>query len=261
VLSKIYRKTWLLKPLTRQPHHPQAVVSDLFVWRNSRDWQTVFEMCNLAALLPGETLGKNAKAHFTFFDRHGNLFLETTIQVLPYQRQTLELAPFLSRCKDEYGTFACFHEVSPPLVRESASFLAERGYTGYRLGNSAVSSYTHGNLDAIAGLPDQQLQLLGQAGIRQREYYLQHALQSSFDYEFGLVNPTDCNQSVSLQVSSLRESEKIVQTAQIFPRGVHIFPVSISVDETAHVSFKSRLVMARPLVFCAKGASINVFHG
>jgi hypothetical protein len=261
VLSKIYRKTWLLKPLTRQPHHPQAVVSDLFVWRNSRDWQTVFEMCNLAALFPGETLGKNAKAHFTFFDPHGNLFLETTIQVSPYQRQTLELAPFLSHCKDEYGTFACFHEVSPSLVRESASFLAERGYTGYRFGHSSVLSYTHGNLDAIARLPGQQLQLLGQAGIRQREYCLQHVLQNSFDYEFGLVNPTERKQRVSLQVFLSQNITRTVETGFIPPRGIHIFSVNISAEETARVMFKSQLVMARPLVFCTTGSSSNIFHG
>jgi hypothetical protein len=268
MLNQLYRKSWLLRSLTRTPDHGDALVSDLFFWRCTNDWCSTFELFDIASLFPGHISHKHNQANFVFFDRQGVQRSIASVEMLPNQRQSIDISELLGTCDGEYGTFACFHPASPAVVISEGSFLAERGYAGYSFKTAALSSYVHGNLDAIALLPNQNLQLLGRSGWRLRQYNLQHFLKGPALYEFALVNPTLRQQQITLKTrqygqDSKPDDHKLIEhsRATILPRGVHLFVLDVQPEQAMSVTFVSRLVMARPLVFCRQKNTVNVFHG
>ena len=64
---------------------------------------------------------------------------------------------------------------APKIVTKLKSFIAERGYISYNYKKSALSSYVHGNLDAIEK-SNNTLSPLGGVSFLHREYCLQHQL-------------------------------------------------------------------------------------
>jgi hypothetical protein len=253
--------TWR-QPLTRRPAAPAVPISDLFVWRNSREWATSFELIDIPGLFSdGET---NLDKHVTLclFDQHGRQFLKKRLELLPGRRQTINLAAFLSEANDEMGTFAVFHSSSPPELEPIGSFLAERGYVSYRYRDSPLRAYVHGNLDAIARGADGELQLLGCSGLLSREYSLQHELQPGVVYELGMVNPTSTVQRCICKLVSVGRGKITgVQVVNLAPGGVQLVPLRADKSEPVRLVIQSHLVMARPLVFRIQNLKLDVFHG
>jgi hypothetical protein len=259
-IERLRRATWSYKqPLTRVPDIAGAPVSDLFLWRNSDDWETFFELTDLLALFAGPD-GAGRSVTFSFFDADGRLFLEKTIDVMPNRRNTMALSHLIGKEHGSAGTFAVFHTHSPQVIRDLGSFIAERGYVSYRYRAFPLRAYVHGNLDAIARLPDQGLQLLGGQSVRLREYNLQHALVAHGCYELAIVNPTPIKQIIDCQI--LFEDGKLLsfQTVGLAPRGSHLFKVTPE-QAQQRVVMSSRLIMARPLVFRIHNQTMDVFHG
>ena len=51
VVEKILRSPWTWRQaLTARPHDLNAPISDLFIWRNSAEWQTSFELIDIPRL-------------------------------------------------------------------------------------------------------------------------------------------------------------------------------------------------------------------
>lgn len=253
--------TWR-QPLTRRPLASAVPISDLFVWRNSGEWATSFELIDIPGLFSdGEKdLGKHATLFL--FDQHGRQFLKKKLELLPGRRQTIHLAEFLGEMNGEMGTFAVFHSSSPPELEPIGSFLAERGYVSYRYRNAPLRAYVHGNLDAIAQGADGELQLLGCSGFLRREYSLQHELQPGAVYELGMINPTPSAQRCICQLVSVRSGKIMgVQVVNLPPGGIQLVPVRADKSEPVRLVIQSHLVMARPLVFRIQNLKLDVFHG
>ena len=262
-MEKLRRALWTFKqPLTKRPELTGAPVSDLFVWRNAADWKTFFELTDISGLfIDREEMSRRYVTLF-FFDNKGTLFLEKRLDMVPNQRQTLNLSVFLSKSESFFGTFCVFHSYTPKVVSDLGSFIAERGYVSYCYNGAPLRTYVHGNLDAIAQLPNKRLQPLGGGSLRAREYRLQHELLGPALYEVGIVNPTSRNQRLSCQVLSARSGEVFgTQEAQLRPRGSHVFPIQVDQSQPSRIVINSHLVMARPLVFRIRQQQIDVFHG
>ena len=258
-IERLRRASWTYKqPLTYVPAITGAPVSDLFVWRNSEIWETYFELTDLPGIFAGKD-SAGGHVRFVFFDTSGQLFLEKAVEITP-GRKTLALSSLIGTNHGMTGTFAVFHAHTPKRLQAMGCHLAERGYVSYRYLRSPLRSYVHGNLDAIACLPDQSLQLLGGQSVRLREYNLQHLLEKQCRYELGIVNPTINTQKIVCR--SLSVSGKLMwsQTATLPPRGSHLFEVSLG-HVQQRIVISSRLVMARPLVFCIHNQTMDVFHG
>jgi hypothetical protein len=259
-IERLRRATWTYKqPLTRVPAITGAPVSDLFIWRNSEEWETFFELTDLPALLAGpDSAGRNVT--LVFFDAAGHPFLEKRVEVTSGRRSTLSLSATIGGSHGPAGTFCVFHAHTPQSLQTLGSYLAERGYLSYRYRGARLRAYVHGNLDAIARLPDQSLQLLGGQSVRRREYSLQHALGMQGSYELGMVNPTPKKQRIVCR--TLAASGKLLgsQAVDLAPRGSHLFRVTPQ-HEQQRIVMSSRLVMARPLVFCIQNQTMDVFHG
>lgn len=259
-LDILRRAAWKFRqPLTAVPSSPSAVVSDLFVWRQTETFTTYFELISIPSLF--STITPSARnATLVFFDSCGLKISEAELSIDPYSRHTINLSQFLPESPDSYGTFAVFHSFTPSPVTSLGSFIAERGYVGYSYKSSVLLSYVHGNLDAIARLPDASLQMLGGKSLLRRCYMLQHLLTSPYHYEIAVINPTNSSQLIRCDVLSL--SGRLLQTFNVSleSRALHFFPVSPYHEELRLVLY-SRLVMARPLVFRSHDSGLDVFHG
>lgn len=260
LFEKLRRSVWSYKqPLTRQPFAADAPVSDLFVWRNSDEWETFFELTDLPGLFADFDAAKRCVT-FVFFNANGQIFLEKIIDVMPARRNTVALSELIGNTHGEMGSFAVFHTHTPPILQALGSHLAERGYVSYRYQSAPLRAYVHGNLDAIARLPDKRLQLLGGQGVRRRAYYLQHALSKDGIYELGIVNPTSKKQIVACQSLSAAGKLLNTQVVELLPCGGQLFRV-IAEDDHQRVVMRSHLIMARPLVFQIQNQKMDVFHG
>lgn len=263
-LERARRALWVLKqPLTEKPERSGAAVSDLFVWRYSEDWETYFELTDIPGLFVSD--GERDSDRFVtvmFFNSEGIAFLEKRFDLIPNQRQTVDLSACVSAAASSIGTFSVFHSRTPRAVSDLGSYIAERGYVSYRFKKAPLRTYAHGNLDAIALLPDKSTQLLGSRSFRAREYRLQHELRGPAQYELGIVNPSRQSRRFSCQVVSTRD-DKVLETHvdQIPPRGCRVFRVPVNERQPVRLVIKSHLVMARPLVFRIQDQKMDVFHG
>lgn len=253
--------TWR-QPLTRRPLASAVPISDLFVWRNSSEWSTSFELIDVPGLFSDGEKGLDKHATLFLFDEQGHQFLMKRLEVQPGRRQTINLAAFLSEADGAAGTFAVFHSSSPPELEPTGSFLAERGYVSYRYLDAPLRAYVHGNLDAIAHGADGALQLLGGSSFLSREYSLQHELQPGVFYELGIVNPTSTSQRCICNLISIRSGKIMgVQMVNLAPGGIQLVPVRADKSEPVKLVIQSHLVMARPLVFRIQNLKLDVFHG
>ncbi len=158
--QRLRRAVWTWRqPLTRLPAMARAPISDLFVWRSSDEWQTLFELIDIPSLF--EDGHDSQHVILIFFDGSGRRVLEQRLDLRANCRQTLDISSMIGRVHGEVGTFAVFHSPTPSDITKLGSFLAERGYVSYRYLDAPLRAYVHGNLDAIAQGANGELQLLG----------------------------------------------------------------------------------------------------
>lgn len=261
-LERLRRAVWTYKqPLTSVPSIIGAPVSDLFVWRKSNDWETFFELIDLPSLFSKEKkVGRSAT--FTFFDNKGELILHKSVNVEPFRRKTLALSEIIGSVESEYGTFCVFHNETPENISANGSHIAERGYLSYRYRKGPLRAYLHGNLDAVCQLPERKIQMLGGQSVLQREFHLQHLLTNPGQYELAMVNPTAIVQSITCQSLSLEGQVLKQEKIKINPKGCYFFNLEPSVIHNRQlVAIKSRMVMARPIIFRELNQVMDVVHG
>ncbi len=262
-VQKILLSPWTWRQaLTGRPNDLNASISDLFVWRNSAEWQTSFELIDIPRLFVDSEGDANTVVKLVFFDSSGQQFLSEEILVPPAMRQTINLASYLRGTNEEMGTFAVFHKSVPLAISLMGSYLAERGYVSYRYQEAPLRSYVHGNLDAIARNTNGQLQLLGGSSFFRRQYSMQFELTPGSQYQLCIVNPTASEQKYIGRLVSINGGRTLCSHPfRLAPGGVHALTFHNEVKEHARVIVESRVIMARPLVFSIQNFKLDVFHG
>jgi hypothetical protein len=257
LLRKVKKAPWVLaQPLTKKPNNPQSVISDLFVWRCNQDWNTYFELLDLASLFGDE--GQH-QVDIIFFDNNGENFYQKSIELSGLYRQVLDISKVLSMIKQlpsDYGTFCVFHKKIPNKILKLESFIAERGYVSYQYQNAPLRSYMHGNLDAI----DDSLELLSGSSFLNRQYNLQYLLEVGKAYEIALVNASSKNKKVELKVIDFNDSIWMEKSIILKPKQLFILPVK-DIPNPCQLIIKSKIIMARPIIFCFDNNKMDVFHG
>ena len=262
-IERLRRALWVFKqPLTKIPKPSGVPVSDLFVWRNSEDWKTFFELIDISGLFVDHEDTCERYVTLVFFDGNGIQFLEERLKLIRNYRQTIDLFSFISKSESPVGTFCVFHSHTPKVVARLGSYITERGYVSYCYKMAPLRAYVHGNLDAITLQPDKSMQLLGTTSLRVREYRLQHELLGPALYEIAIVNPSSRDQLFSCKVFSTLNGDILdLQEVKSRPRGFCVFLIQIKQSQIARIVISSRLVMARPLVFRINNNKMDVFHG
>jgi len=249
------------KKVTRKPWNIGSVISDLFPLRTGDGWTTFFEILDIPGLLNGSFSDTSRhKILFVFFDQDGNEIGRKHFPSPTEPRYSLELSTSFFKEIDKACTFSVFHTNFEPLDNLGDSFLAERGYSGYKRNNMPIRGYVHGNLDSIAWHLG-EMQMLGNAGILRRSYLVQHPFSGESKYELFLTNP--CNQKVRIrvQVRSPKSSWKDFETFILNPRGCQKISIDVGENEVKFIRIVSRLYLGRPVIFRCNENSMDVFHG
>ena len=240
-----------------------AVISDLFILRVEDGWETYFECLQFDSILNPKREVEPQTVIFCFYTKGGLFITERKLTLSKEIKNTLnvnELVKDLSLKED--GLFAIFHPQKHYWISQHDSFLAERGYIGYknpRLG--AIKGFVHGNLDAIArsntGKSDQ---LLGNYSFYKKVYCLQHSLEPGNSYELYFVNPTPIKQRFMIVKQSNQKENKTV--ISIPPMGLYKYVKTVDKKEDiTNIIIESKLYLARPVVFKIMPSSFDVFHG
>ncbi|MDC0239178.1 hypothetical protein OAK82_02240 [Candidatus Thioglobus sp.] len=257
LLRKAKKAPWVLsQPLTNKPSDPLAVISDLFIWRDHQEWNTYFELLDLSSLF-----GDNDEhqVDIVFFDDNGNQFHQQSVELNGLHRQVLEISKLLSALDQlpcDYGTFSIFHQKVPDSVLSLESFIAERGYVSYQYKNTPLRSYVHGNLDAI----DDSLMPLCGSSLLGRLYNLQYLLEPNKSYEIALTNASSVNKKTIFQVVDYNGIKQIEKCTTLKPKQVFVFSIE-DLSIVSRLIIKSKMIMARPVVFCFNNDNMDVFHG
>jgi len=256
-LRKVKKSPWVLgQALTKKPINPQSAISDLFIWRYNKNWNTYFELLDLASLFGEKDLHQ---ADIVFFNNNGEKFHQQSIELSGLCRQVLDISRLLSALKQlpsDYGTFCIFHKKVPHSVLKLQSFIAERGYISYQYKNAPLRSYVHGNLDAI----DDSLTPLGGSSFLNRQYNLQYLLMPDKKYELALINASSINKKIKFKIVEFNNSVQIKESITLRPKQVFVFPIK-DLSNPIRLIVESKMIMARPVVFCFSDNNMDVFHG
>ena len=256
-VKKVRKAPWVMgQKLTKKPVNPQSVISDLFLWRRSNDWDTYFELIDIAGLFGDDN---QHSINIVFFDEFGNEFYRQLIELNMLCRQVLNISDLLSKLDNipgDYGTFAVFHQQTPSGVLEIASFIAERGYVSYQYKKAPLRSYLHGNLDAI----DDTLTPLSGSSFLNRKYNLQYLLNLNKGYEIALVNTSSSNKKVKLEIVSFSGKVQMTESVILKSKQIFLLPVN-NLLTLSRLIIQSKMIMARPVLFSFHGDEMDVFHG
>lgn len=258
---KVKYVIFIPRKVTRKPANEASVISDLFLIRAGREWQTFFEVLNIPALINGRySTESKHDILFIFFDQNGVEVGRKSITSPEEARHTVELSNHFLPGIEKASTFSVFH--SGYLLEDdlNGSYLAERGYAGYQRSGLPIRGYVHGNLDSIAFHQD-ELQLLGNAGILRRSYQVQHPLRGKAIYEMFLTNPCKSKVKIKVQSRSISSPWRRYQTFTLNPRGSQKISIDVTENEIKFIRFVSRLYLGRPVVFRNTQQSMDVFHG
>lgn len=244
--------------ISKKPKFSDSVISDLFPIRNGADWATEFEFLNLPGLIKGDTT-KSHWAKIVFFDRKGVQLGSKELEISGVNRKTIHVSEFIYDDIKDASTFAVFHENQSGNRDLGESFLAERGYTGYKYKNNPVKGYVHGNLDAVS-YSSGIIQKLGNYGLVKKTYFVQHLLTGPSEYEFFFTNPTS---KIIVIKPILEMNNKVCKLSKICIEslGCGVIKVKIKNGDIGKIKFRSFLYLARPVVFRLKTDSFDVFHG
>ena len=263
LLKKIKKAPWVIKqPLTKVPSDSNAKISDLFIWRHDKNWQTFFELLDMASIL-GDT--KEHKADIIFFNYQGKQIHKQLLILNTNKRNTLDISKMLADINTNkplgnFGTFCIFHHKTPEIIVQLNTFIAERGYISYQYKNKLLRSYVHGNFDAISD-DNKEFSLLGGVSFLTRAYNLQYVFLPDTNNEIALVNTSHKLQKVQILLLDAM-TRKIIKKhiATIVPKTPLIHPI-LKTSTTTRLIIKSKMIMARPIVFVNNNDGIDVFHG
>lgn len=240
-----------------------ATISDLFILRMEDNWQTFFELLNINHIMnPTKREIKEERVSFLFYSSAGEFLGGKEIDLPIQMKKTIDvnhIANTLEITKD--CLFSIFHKTPPKWFESYNSFLAERGYTGYlNLEKGNIKSFVHGNLDSIAIRSNKKTKLLGEVSLRQKEYRLQHTLDDNKEYELFFVNPSLKKQVIYFHEQRGAEELKTQLTIPSGGMGKYVKPIR-ELQSSSRLIIKSKLPLARPVVFKHMETSFDVFHG
>jgi len=259
--NRLRRVPWTFRqPLTRIPDYNSSI-SDLFLWRRGEDWSTVFELINMPGIITGD-IEAESPVELQAFDSAGKSIVIKKFNLQGAFRHQIEFDELFKDIDGQYGTFAIFHEAIPAQLQESGSFLAERGYTGYRFQQAPIFNYAHGNLDAVARELNGNTSRLESDSMLPRSYVLQYEFNPDGQNELALVNASSKGKKITFYVESMASGRVLAEFAELIPAGGCVLKNLHQVaEESFRIRIRSRLVMARPLIFVGNEHYRDAFHG
>jgi hypothetical protein len=251
---------------SKVPANKKSVISDLFPFNIGDGWNTYFELLNFPRLIdPINFSEKSYQIKFVFFDQNGKLIKEIDKIHSGLGRETIDIKELIGNDSNiTKGTFACFHNFYNSWLESESSFLAERGYIGFQNTKlSVVRSYVHGNFDALSRDISGKISTLGTTSWKERIYNLQYELKGGSNYDLAFVNSSNAKQNLKIEFHSLGSDSTLNEQVELSipSKGIRYFSKSLKGNSRGRIIIKSKLKLARPVVFRSNENSFDVFHG
>jgi hypothetical protein len=239
------------------------VVSDLFVWRNDKTWDTRFDLFHIASLInPDFTKSYDVLVHL--YDSAGQLIAAKTIEIEPGALKILKLEELLNG-EQGVGTFAVFHIVrNADLFKAGGTCLAERGYTSFNRKSDPplFRSYVHGNSYVLGYEPvGGRVRSIGAPpALRSYFYRPQVSFEDCNCFELLLVNPA--SRPIKLNLMLYDEDGNDVDIIEYhLPINGSMRFCSSSYSKKIHtVNLVSKVIFLRPMIFTYYQSHFDVFH-
>ena len=240
-----------------------SIISDLFILRFEDQWLTYFELLQFDSLFNPNNVLVKQEVIFSFYSKKGKFIGEKKLVIPAKIKNTIivnDLAKDIEISED--CLFAIFHPQKKQWITKFNSFLAERGYIGYKNENKgSIKGFVHGNLDAIArDNPKKKDQLLGNYSFFKKQYHLQYSLNGEYIYELFLVNPSPFKQAFT--VIEIKDKIEKKTTIDIPSNGMYKFLRGVDKKNSkTNIIIETKLYLARPVVFKIMPKAFDVFHG
>ena len=238
-------------------------ISDLFIWRRGDHWETILDLINLGAIINRLDGSPSRQVFLQFYSKTGTKLLDHTHTFDERLMNRINLSLYLKNVEGEYGVFTLTHLDVPKIMSSFGASLTDRGYISYCYKYSPINSYVHGNFDAISYPNGDKLPffLMG-TSLMMREYHLQYVFESGNNYEIFFTNPTSSKRKLFIHfIDSHSGALDKIETFFVDKLGVIAFLVTPPPGKSWRIFVKSRLIMARPIVFKVGNCSADVFHG
>jgi len=255
--KKLKKIPWSFnQPLSKAPPNHKFRISDLFVWIKNSEIQTFYEFMDLPSLFEDNEVAVNSLFTLIIFDKKGEILKKIKIKSKINERFELNLNDYLQGINAGIGTFSIFHNNNPEKIKSIGSFISDRGYVKYYVKKLKIFKYVHGNLDAIA-YDDNNIINLGANSFLLRKYYIQYQFKKNNIYRFYLVNFSKSKKLFHLYNYI---GNNLINSIQIEPSGCDFFEYKCKNDDEV-LFIKSKLVMARPMIYVANKSDEDFFHG
>ena len=254
----------LFQPLVQRTNGVGAV-SDLFIWRNSDEWKTFFDLIDLKKIVDGAFNDLGGEVIIRFYSKDGIELLGEKVIFGSEVLRRINISNALQKSMGEMGLFSVTHlEFDGAKARASLGInIADRGYVSYAYKQAPLKSYVHGNFDAIAyklgdGVP---ASLMG-TSLLKRRYNLQYLFKAGCTYEIFLTNPTRGRRAVAITFLDMNTGAREESQNFVLPiRGLIGYKFTVPKEKKWTMIIESRLVMARPVIFQIFDGYADVFHG
>jgi hypothetical protein len=252
---RIFRNFFLIKPtFSNYPKNAYSTISDYFYWREEKEFSTKFMLTNLSSqIFPDKNEQDIIK--IKIYSNNGFFIKEINIILDPFETKEVE---FKSLDIKGFGSFFVFHYfTSLNFIIKSQSFLAERGYVGYKA-NLGVWNFMHGNKFASYMDKRKNIKSIEATTLRYISYLPQVSFQDCKNSSIILNNPS--NKKINYKLSFLDETHQIIEEKfMTIPNFGTV--VSKIVNQTAYLKLQSKLMLSRPIILKNYNTYFDIFHG
>lgn len=242
-----------------KPFNKKAVISDTFVYRNSVEWQTSFQLFNISSLIFPERFVKEI-CEIHFFGKKGNFIKKTSYTLEPLELQTINISNIDGL--EAFGTFAVFHHSDVVKeIRKKGSCLTERGYVAYRYKNSPLYSYCHGNLQALSKSLSSKIKSVAAVSCKDHAYSPQIIFSDCDLFELIFTNPTNKTKKINIELYNKKNQIIDNYIEKIEPFGVKILTFPNNDRKKHTIKTYGQIMMWRPIIKKFYATHFDVLHG
>ena len=255
-LRNLFSKKEILTEI--RPWQSNSVVSDLFLWRVDKIWDTEFKLFNISSFIfPDEEIQEDCE--ILIFNSYGELIEEKLITLKPMEMKNIKISNFISF--GAYGSFSIFHYSNK--LNEFAlknSHVTERGYVGYLNKKDDIRSYCHGNLQSLSKIKGGKFKSI--VNVKKSEnYYPQLILSDCTDIDLFYSNPSF--RSLRIEIDFLDKENNLIYKLDdnIKSLGCKKFKIKNTKYKIHTFRNNGKILMWRPIIFKNYKTHFDVMHG
>jgi len=255
-LSLYLRNQFNIKPVdTYYPNYVNASVSDFFYWNCQDEFNTKFMLTNIAShILPNIPQDDLVKLYI--FDHKGKILKISDYLLKPYQTKEIIFSDF---GYNNFGSFFVFHNFKDMgNLKDQGSYIAERGYVGYKRGNN-IWNFMHGNYNACYLSNDNNIYSIISSSLFLQSYYPQVSFSDTANFKIILNNPT--KKQFNINVKCYNNLNVLIdeQSKKIEAFNTEIFSFNNKLID--YVEIISKILFCRPIIYKQYKTYFDIFHG